>query len=340
MTRLSLLIVSLALASLTGPALAAPCLLPDSKDPVERALCAHPDLAQLDLEARKAEGDVSERRQQPERRNMWNVHHNWLQDRIRLCPKADVTCLRTIYERQIRFWTGVDGTGPDSQGRLTFFHLSYYRAESKKAPEQGSFRAHFIGYRFADPRTGAQKLFNRDVEAARVEVEKAVQNDADPGVRSAVEAYYETKVHAPYQAGNFLSARVTNDEFTGGAHGSNSTWNLNLDVTAARKLKLSDLFAAPTLTRLMSACAGSIAADMTKARMPVADELYRPDRRTPSKAFSELFLRANRWTFTPFGAQVTFPQYALGGMALGEPDCRISRDALAKATMRGLVLSQ
>jgi hypothetical protein len=325
--RFTFALASLALLALGAPAIAAPCMLPDSKDPVEKALCAHPDLAQLDRDARIAESEASDRRGQPERRIMWNIHFNWLKDREHLCPKVDVACLRANYEAQIRFWKGVDGIGPDTQGRLEFIQYKYDRPGSKKA-DQGGFRAKFIGYRFADPRTGAQKIFNRDIEAARMEVEKAVISDRDPSNRTAVDTYYDSTVHAPYQRGTLMSARITTDEFGGGAHGLNNTWTLNLDVTADRKMRLEDFLPARSIQSLMIACGRQIAGEARTSGLDIGDNIF--VRTGPAKGFRDLFLRMNRWEFTPTGIVVSFPQYALGGMAMGEPECRFTRDAIEK----------
>jgi uncharacterized protein len=328
-----LALAGLLFAGLSLPALAENCTKPIAQ--TQKQICLDPDLREADALLNRAHDAARAGRLDNELEGLRMMHGTWLVERERTCPGLEKACVQDLYANQIRFLKAASTAEPGPLGRITF--LSYHRErKATKADPDSSFEARFAGFVFAEPSTGAQKIFNRDMLAALKEVEAAVKSDADPDARSSVEGYYRTTVHPPYLTEDFLSVRLTNEEFSGGAHGSASTWNLNLDPRAPRKLQLGDLFTTPDLNRFALACARAIAADLGKNGLDTSDVVV-PGTRQPVAKFRQVFLRANRWDFSQRGAHITFPQYSLGGMAAGEPDCRISRAEIARAAKTSLV---
>lgn len=321
--RAATLILGIALGAISSGAEAA---CGRANDPIQAALCAHPELATRDEQLNAAVTRARVARGQPENRIIGEIAKTWFDDRIDLCPKADLVCLRLIYQDQIAFWSRIDGD-PDGRQRLRFVRFDHKRPAGR--PDQGSFEAHFAGFVFADPQTGAQRQFNHDIDAAITDLRKAVASDADVSLRSDVEAYARTTVHAPTWTGRLLSVRLNNDTFTGGAHGLQNTWNLNLDVDAARKFRLSDRFSAKTLDAMTAVCARHLATETSSNGFDTREALYAPGGRVPSRVFRDLAQRANRWSLSGSRVRMTVPEYTLGGMALGEPVCEISAGELA-----------
>lgn len=310
--------------ALTAPALAAPC--GKTQDAIAIAVCTRPDLRDRDAQRERLITDARMRRGMPENRIIGRLAHTWDEDRRELCPTADPVCLRLIYNDQIAFWSRIDGT-PGHSDRLRFVQFRHERPAGK--PGQGSFVAEFDGFVFATPTSGAQRQFNHDIEAAIADLRKAVTDDGDPTLRSDVEAYARTTLHAPTWTGRLLSVRLTNDTFTGGAHGLQATWNLNLDAEAERKLRLTDLFSDRTLAGITSACARQVATDTSQDGFDTRKDLFGPGGHGVSKSFAALAHRANRWSLTGHRIRMTIPEYTLGGMGLGEPTCEISAGDLA-----------
>ena len=328
-----LALIGLLFAGLIAPAAAENCTRSIAQ--TQKQICTDPDLREVVAALHRAPEAAKAGRSDNELEGLRMMHATWLVERQRTCPGLEKACLQDLYANQTRFLKAASTSEPGPLGRITF--LSYHRErKATKAAPDSSFEARFAGFVFAEPASGAQKTFNRDMLAALKDVEAAVASDADPDARSNVEGYYRTTVHPPYLADGFLSVRLTNDEFSGGAHGSASTWNLNLALAAPRKLQLGDLFTTPDLNRFALACARAIAADLGKDGLDTSDVLV-PGTRQPVAKFRQVFLRANRWDFSQRGAHITFPQYSLGGMAAGEPDCRISRAEIARAAKTSLV---
>ncbi len=322
--RRAILACAVLLGILAAPANAAPCGKPG--DAIDAALCAHRELRDLDENLNRTITEARGRRGLDERRTIGKLAKTWYDDRIELCPKANLVCLRLIYQDQIAFWSRIDGT-PGHSDRLRF--IRFFHQRPKTNPDQGSFSAEFIGFAFADPTTGAQKQFNHDVEAAIADVRKAVADDGDPSMRSAVESYSNTAMHAPTWTGRLLSVRLMNDSFSGGAHGLQNTWNLNLEAEAPRKFRLADRFTPRTLDTMMATCANRLAAETSNAGFNTRSEIYARDGRTLQPKFRALMQRANRWSLTGHRVILSIPEYTLGGMALGQPTCEIDSGELA-----------
>ena len=297
--------------------------------PEDKAICADPQAAAADDAMVKAYQALFAKMAPGERKTLLDSQREWLKTRGRACADkagaAESRCLKEETEKRRKYLAGEPGAGPGSGGKLVPVMI-------EKPVRKGAYALDVTAVKYAPATTPAEKLFNAEVDKLLKAVPPAKDEELEPDLNYS----YMLNVAVTYASPQFISAHVETYIFSGGAHGSGTSSNINIDAAKGRLLTFKDVFASEAEGKILAECMTQIL-DQKHDRMP--DEKIEGDDLKQLRSSVEEGLRGlSKWSFAPGTASIDYDAYALGAYAEGAYSCELHSDFLRPLLKAGFTL--
>ena len=295
-----------------------------ARSQVEIAICNNPDLIESDNAMAAAYLALRNSYSSAEKRSLSLSERRWVAAREARCGGetgvAQVQCIARETEERKLLFTGRSLTGPGPASRMVPKFLV-------QEPGAQHYEVDFTLFRFAEPQTAGETLFNREVEKliAAAPMGKTGNEAPAGGSLSSTAAMKLT-----YASAQFISAAVSFSSFDGGAHGNSSVANINIDLSTGQLADAATLFDGAAQDRLFEECKKQIISQKIKnlpggEHKPEDDSLYSDD--TVRQHIADL----SRWSFSQSTTTITFDAYAVGAYAEGPFACEFDTRLLHEA---------
>jgi uncharacterized protein YecT (DUF1311 family) len=307
------------------PAVALDCTKAAAPD--EKAICADPQAAAADDAMVKAFQALYGKSSDADKRVLLASQRAWIKTRAASCNDksgADQSrCLKDETERRRKYLAGEPEGGPGSGGKLV--PLIVQRAQRKAAYELDINAVHYV-----PATTAAENLFNSEIDRMLRNAPN-IEEDYQTGLSYS----YQLSVDVTYASPKFVSAHVSDYIFAGGAHGSGSTRNINIDAAKGVFLKFDDVFTAAGKAKIDAECMTQI----LKQKSELSDEKLSDEDMAQLRAGVEEGLhKLEKWSFSSGTATVTYDAYAIGSYAEGPHDCEFTTQFLQPLAKPGFVV--
>jgi uncharacterized protein YecT (DUF1311 family) len=327
-TAASAAATALALLLFVGPAHAFDCA--EARTPVERAICRDKGLRDQDTALAAAYAEVRSYETDDERAMLLQSQKDWIATREEACAGManddQVTCVHDETASRLDVLAARPDAGPGTGHRMIPVFV-------EQAGGPGLYAVDYTLYRFAQPQSAGETLFNQAVAAIAAGAPLGVH--ADLMDVEGLDA--SAQLTLSYASARFISALHVHGGYDGGAHPNGGTGNINIDLARGREITFADVFPAAAGHTLAGQCRDQII-DLKKEN--AADGTYDPAQ--------DPFLRDGviaahvgdfrRWTIGETDATVTFDPYEIGPYVEGEYDCTFSMDDLKAMALAGAPL--
>lgn len=305
---MKIILPALAMLTLATPALAFDCA--KATTAVEKAICADPQLKQLDARLSEAYAAVKASSMPAEQRMLARSQKRWIAER-EFCSGDDSgmnACIAQKTKDRLSLLLGAPESGPGAAAKM----VPVFRVQD------GSTKQWDIDMslmRFADPRTAGETLFNRLVDDILSQAKLGPHGEDSHDMVFAM----EDTMSLTYASPKLVSARHDFYINEGGAHGNYGTNNINIDMTSGKQIRIGDIVDAARATKLAQQCAAEIEAERKK-RVPDAEDVPY-DKKTRDATIAETVRNLNSWSIGADTIRVSFDPYAVGAYAEGAYRC-------------------
>lgn len=297
--------------------------------PEDKAICADPRAVAADDAMVKAYQALAAKMAPAERKTLLDSQREWLKTRSRACADktgaAEGRCLEEETEKRRKYLAGEPGAGPGSGGTLVPVMI-------EKPDRKGAYALDITVVKYAPATTPAEKLFNAQVDKLLKDVPPSKDEEIEPDLTYS----YMLNVAVTYASPQFISAHVESYIFSGGAHGSGTSSNINIDAAKGRILTFNDVFAGEAEGKILAACMSQIL-EQKHDRMP-DEKIEGDDLAQLRKAVEEGLGDLSKWSFAPGMASIDYDAYALGAYAEGAYSCELHTDFLRPLVKAGFTL--
>ena len=134
-----------------------------------------------------------------------------------------------------------------------------------------------------------------------------------------------------------ISAHSDNWEFTGGAHGTPSSANVNVDLQTGQELKFAAMLDKAGADRVVASCTDQAAKRIvgeSGSRQPFDADHLKALREKVAAVTTDL----SSWNFSADAARVTFDVYTVGGYMQGALTCDVPLTILRPLANAGFPL--
>ena len=322
----SALVASLTLGPVL-PALALECSKASTAE--DKAICSYPQAVAADDAMVKAYQALAARLADADKKMLLQSQRAWLKTRANSCADktgaAQSQCLREVTEQRRAFLQGLPVEGPGSGGKLAPVFI-------QKPVRKGDYALDVAVAKYMPPTTPAEKLFNGEVD----KLLKDVPPRKDEELERDVTYSYDLHLSVVYASPQFISAHVDSYLFSGGAHGSSETSNINIDATDAKILDFGGVFASTSEPKILAECMRQILAQKAER---MGDEKIEGDELKQLRAsVGESLRNLGTWSFSPRGASVVFDPDTIGAHAEGAYACEFEAGFLKPLVKTGFAL--
>ncbi len=306
MRLLASLIVLLAL---TGHAQALDCATASSV--IDKGLCASPALAEKEkmMEAQFAE--VSKLSNAEERTMLDLVQKGWIEERADNCGDLDGEslgeCLAEGLDERIAEFMAMPDSGPGAPSRMIPVFVV-------RPGDQTHYSIYAQSFRFAEPKSPGEKLFNAHVADVLAKLPLAAIPKTEDG--EALES--DTSMSIKYASPKLLAATAfwwydNAEDGTGGLQSFNVNLETGTDVTIA------DLMTEAAAKELAKQCRARI----IEAKKEQIDEFYdaTKDAMLKDEIIAEHVATLSRWMITAEEVSILFDTGVIGDSDEGDYEC-------------------
>lgn len=169
-------------------------------------------------------------------------------------------------------------------------------------------------------------------ESQQIFISKVIADYRSPRIRQFIDAFYNRdrfkdeyyqdfsysqnwSFEIVYQSQTEISFKLSNYEFTGGAHGNTSVKSFNIDLTNVKSYKFADKFKNLDLEKVALYSTNYCLTN----KIPIFDNIIKP-----YPEFTKV------WNFTNMGLLLTFPQYSIAPYSSGIIQIHIPNNDLKK----------
>lgn len=301
-------LAAIATLTLTSPALAFDCA--KATTDVEKAICASPQLKQLDGQLAAAYAAAKAASAPTEQKMLARSQKRWIAER-EFCSGDDTgidACIAQKTKDRLSLLTGTPESGPGASARMVPVFLV-----QDGTTQQWDIDMALV--RFADAKTAGEKTFNRLVDAILKQAKPGPHGEDSHDMIYAM----EDSLSLTYAGPALISARHDFYINEGGAHGNYGTGNINVDMTTGRQLTIGDVVDAAGAKTLTQRCKAEIDAERAR-RVPDADDVPY-DEKTRDAAIAETVRDLKSWSIGAAEITVSFDPYAVGAYAEGAYTC-------------------
>lgn len=299
---------ALALLALATPAFAFDC--GKASTDVEKAICADPQLKQLDGRLSDAYAAVKAASTPAEQKMLARSQKRWIAER-EYCSGSDTgiaACIAQKTRERLSLLSGVPETGPGADAKMVPVFLVQDGTRKQWDIDMSLIR-------FADPKTPGENLFNRRVEAILKQAKPGPHGEDSHDMVYAM----EDTLSLTYASPRLISARHDFYINEGGAHGNYGTGNINIDMASGRQIAIGDIVDEAGASALARQCTTEIEAERSQ-RVPDAEDVPY-DRETRAATVAATVRDVKSWSIGAEEITVSFDPYALGAYAEGAYTC-------------------
>ena len=316
---------AITLLSLATPALAFDCA--KATTAVEKAICADPQLKQLDNQLSDAYVALKAASSPAEQKMLARSQKRWIAER-EYCSGYDAgidACIAQKTKDRLSLLLGTPESGPGAGAKMVPLFLV-----QDGTTKQWDIDLSLI--RFADARTLGEKTFNGLVDDV---LEQAKLGPHGEDSHDMVYAMEDT-LSLTYASPQLVSARSDFYINEGGAHGNYGTGNFNVDMTTGRQLVIGDVVDDAGAAVLTQQCKAQIDAERAKRVPDAGDVPY--DEKTRDATIAETVRELASWSIGADEITVSFDPYAVGAYAEGSYSCRFSTKDVKALALKGAPL--
>lgn len=318
-------LATIILLTLATPALAFDCS--KASTPVEKAICADPQLKRLDGQLSDAYAAVKAASSPAEQKMLARSQKRWIAER-EYCSGDDTgldACIAQKTKERLSLLLGAPETGPGAGAKMVPVFLV----------QDGTTKQWDIDMsllRFAEAQTAGEKLFNRLVDGILGQAKLGPHGEDSHDMVFAMEDSLSLTFASP----KLVSAR--HDFYTneGGAHGNYGTDNINIDMLRGREISIGDVVDDKAAGILTLWCKKEIDAERKK-RVPDAEDVPY-DAKTRDATIAETVRNLKSWSIGAEEITVSFDPYAVGAYAEGSYSCSFPTRGVKELALPGAAL--
>jgi uncharacterized protein YecT (DUF1311 family) len=310
-----------------APAFALDCTKAAAPD--EKAICADPQALAADDAMVKAFQALYGKSSDADKKLLLASQRGWIKTRANSCADKSGAeqgrCLKDETEKRRKYLAGEPEGGPGSGGKLV--PLIVQRAQRKAAYELDINAVHYV-----PATTAAENLFNSEVDRMLRNAPN-IEEDYQAGLSYS----YQLSVDVTYASPKFISAHISDYIFGGGAHGSGSTRNINIDAAKGVFLKFDDVFTAAGKAKIDAECMSQIVKQKSE-QLDEGEKMSDEDMAQLRSGVEEGLHKLEKWSFSSGTATVTYDAYAIGSYAEGPHECEFTTQFLQPLAKAGFVV--
>ena len=281
-----------------------------SQNPVDRAICASPELSKADEDMATAYSALAKNLSSPQKAGLLADQREWLKYRNRRCAEAKgdafTGCLLKETKARRAFLAGEGDNGTAGAPPLP---PSFY-SEAKK----GAYEIIVAYPQFAPP-VGA--AFNAAVRAAFLDKKTLADYRQDkPNEFNGSSNFYQVTYDITYLAPHLVAVTFQTADYTGGAHPNSARTGMLWDPAADKPVTLADILADPKAAApaIGAVCRDKLAVDAKKDGWEFFD----------NADFAAVVGDAKDWSVATDGVTIMFDPYSVAAYAVGPLDCKMS----------------
>ena len=280
----------------------------------EKAICADPAALAADAALSDAFKTLRTSLSSSQSTELLKSQQSWVKQRDNSCSEssqADLAkCLKDQSDLRAKSFSTKPNAGPGGFGTL----MPFFRSE---VGGKGRTKIEILVYKFANPSDAAQKTFN-------TEIDKLIGDVPKPGAEDAQSDSFDFSVDMSldYVSPKLISAHTATSSYLGGAHPSNQSTTINIDVKKGAVAKFKDFLNKTAATKIAESC--------TKQVLQQKKESQGADvnlSENTLKKLSDDVANANKdlalWTFAADKAEIQYDQYVVGAYSEGAFFCDI-----------------
>ncbi len=284
--------------------------------PVEKAICASPDLLQQDGDLSKAYGAARGAVAGDQRKSLALSQKRWIETREGICGSLEAgelaKCAGDETRKRLSQLNARPESGPGYPGKMIPVFLQ----------QQGSGGAVYdLDYallQFAKPSTKAEGFLNAQVSKILADAPReSMDNDPPQGMTLSRMSSFSLSYASPAM----ISIAHGVYAFEDGAHGNGGVANINLNMKSGNVIVSKDLFPPAALNDLTAECMRQIVAAKIESNKDDAEYNIANDPNFQERTVSEGVNEFTRWSIFADKAVVTFDSYAIGSYAEGPYEC-------------------
>lgn len=326
MRRSTSIFIVAALGFLPSEAKAFDCTA--ATDVIGKGICASPSLLERENAMEALLAEVAGLSTESEKAMLAKVQQSWIAERIDNCGDLDseslAECLDEGLDDRIAEMKAVPDSGPGASSRV----IPVYVTQQGDATHYSLYAQ---AYRFADPKSEGEKLFNAHVADVLAKLPLAAQPEAPEG--EVLES--DTSMSIKYASPKLLSAAAFwwHDNAEDGVGGL-QTFNINLET--GKDITIADLVSEQSATTMRDTCRARII-EQKKVQI---DEFYKPeeDPMLKDEVIAEHIATLSRWMITAEDAAILFDSGVIGDDEEGDYECTFTMAELKKLALPGAPL--
>jgi uncharacterized protein YecT (DUF1311 family) len=290
--------------------------------PIEKAICASPDLLKQDGDLSKAYATARNAASGSQRTSLALAQKRWIETRESICSGLQgdglSKCTGDETRKRLSLLNAAPESGPGYPGKMIPVFLQ----------QQGGGAVYDLDYallQFAKPSTRAEKRLNAEVAKILADApRKSRGNEAPEGMTLSQISSFSLSYASP------LMISVAHDvyAFEGGAHGNGGVININLDMKSGNVIGSKDLFPPAALAELTAGCKNQLVAAKQERNREDAEYNIANDPNFDEKTITDSVNDFTRWSFFAEKSIITFDSYAVGSYAEGPYECEFSMTTL------------
>jgi len=316
----STFLASLALAALGASATPAAALdCKKAASALEKAICADPATAAADEAMGQAYTALAARLSDTEKKQLIASQRTWIKQRSDMCMEdkgPSLSCLLSRTQQRAAFLAGRPEAGPGTGHELTPILIDI-------AGTRKTYERNISLLKFVEPALPGEILFNKKIAKLIADIPVAKDDPSDTDRTYS----YELHMRLVYASPRLITAQMENYVYSGGAHGSSGTNNINIDLAKGKVLSFADLFEAGTQKKLSDLCFEQIKAQKIEKSSPDFKLEIDDEKQTRKTIFDDVG-NIERWTLGSTEATVTFDAYEVGSYAEGPYSCTFKNDSI------------
>lgn len=326
MLRLARILVVSAAVLLPGEAEAIDCTA--AADVIAKGICAAPALTGKENAMEGLLAEVSKISSDGERAMLEKIQKSWVEERSDNCGDLDAEslteCLDEGLDERIAEFRAVPESGPGTPSRMIPVYVT-------QVGDDTHYSLYAQAFRFADPKSNGEKLFNAHVAGVLAKLPLAAQPAGpEDEVRES-----DTSMTIKYASPKLLSAAAywwhdSNEEGSGGL----STFNINMET--GKDIVISDVVSEQAAGELRGMCRERLIAQKKEQ----VDDLYKPedDPNFKDEVIAEHVANLSRWTITAEEVSILFDTGVIGDEDEGDYECLFTIADMKKLALPGAPL--
>ena len=308
------------------PAQAFDCKL--AATPSEKAICSNPAVLAADEKLNKIFGELRTSLNKAQSSGLLTSQKRWVKDRDSCAEAKDDTvpqCIKDKTDARLKFLSATPQSGSGTPGTL----VPYFRIENGG---KGKTKVDIQIYKFANPSTTAQQLFNSEVDKLIIDVPQ-------PDASTASSEYFEYSVSMSldYVSPQLISAQTGTETFLGGPHPNIQSMTINIDVAKGKLAQFKDFLDGKAVKDVSDNCLKQILQQKKENDGSQTD--------TTAAAVNELAGKITKvtsnlelWTFDASKASIQYDRYVVGAYSEGAFICEIPYSQLRPLVKPGFPL--